>query len=113
MDEMPQPERWETHREPPPHDDLTWTYLLALIRNNATDEVREYRALTVIDEVMGWPNDFIWAEGNYSCDCNRELFFARAAGHEAETTECTDWRFSVNLLHPTSRTCFYREFEDA
>lgn len=25
-------------------------------------------------------SDFLWSEGNYSCDCNRSLFFQRAAG---------------------------------
>lgn len=24
--------------------------------------------------------EFIWTEGNYACDCNRALFFARACG---------------------------------
>jgi hypothetical protein len=26
--------------------------------------------------------DFIWTEGNYACDCNRGLFFERAANPE-------------------------------
>jgi hypothetical protein len=24
--------------------------------------------------------EYIWTEGNYACDCNRELFFRRALG---------------------------------
>lgn len=24
--------------------------------------------------------EFMWSEGNYACDCNRKLFFARTAG---------------------------------
>lgn len=36
-------------------------------------------------------NDYIWSEGNYSCDCNRYLFFARANGEERidEEISCT------------------------
>ena len=34
-----------------------------------------------------------WLEGNYSCDCNRHMAFARAAGREAdEDVECGDDR---------------------
>lgn len=39
---------------------------------------------------------FQWLEGNYSCDCNRALFFARAAGEpEPEDRPCTDDQFVV------------------
>lgn len=30
--------------------------------------------------------DYIWSEGNYSCDCNRKLFFERAQGNEPDDT---------------------------
>lgn len=38
-----------------------------------------------------------WTEGNAACDCNRELFFARAASEEIEwePLECTDGRYVV------------------
>jgi hypothetical protein len=29
-------------------------------------------------------SEFMWTEGNYSCDCNRHLFFERAIGNEPE-----------------------------
>lgn len=32
--------------------------------------------------------DFMWSEGNYSCDCNRELFFARWRGEEEPAEHC-------------------------
>ena len=45
------------------------------VRRNADGVIRQF------------PDDYefqeyLWAEGNYSCDCNRELFFARAAGDD-------------------------------
>lgn len=46
------------------------------IRDNRTGEVRLYR------EDMEWDehDHFSWTENNYSCDCNRHLFFLRANG---------------------------------
>lgn len=40
--------------------------------------------------------EFIWTDGNYACDCNRYLFFQRAA-EEAEEDEiqCGDERYSI------------------
>lgn len=36
-----------------------------------------------------------WTDGNFGCDCNRHLFFARAAGEPDPETECGDVRFWV------------------
>ena len=68
------------------------------IRKNATGEVR--RRYMDLD----WDNSlFWWAEGNMSCDCNRELEWVRAAGpgpaddphwNQLET-ECSEGRFTV------------------
>jgi hypothetical protein len=62
------------------------------IRRNSDGEVRLYS-----DEYWSG-NPYVWADGNYSCDCNRELFFEQVAGNDAwETLECTDGRFSVRV----------------
>lgn len=49
------------------------------LRQNSTGEVR----IVTEDEDPKYPwigggPEFCWTEGNYSCDCNRALFFARA-----------------------------------
>jgi hypothetical protein len=90
-----------------------WVHPLAQIRENATGEVREYVSLHILDSNPGWPSTFIWSDGNYACDCNRRLFFEYAVGRKPDEieTECTDDLFSVNLLHPQTRTVFYREFD--
>lgn len=57
------------------------------IRRNADGVVREY-----VDPEGWWdPGDdgfggafSMWSEGNWSCDCNRALFFARAADEDEE-----------------------------
>lgn len=43
--------------------------------------------------------EYNWSEGNYGCDCNRSLFFARAAGLSDPTdTPCGHSRYSVAEL---------------
>lgn len=43
---------------------------------------------------------YAWAEGNYSCDCNRALFFAQAGGEaEDDDRPCGDYeRFELLSL---------------
>ena len=36
-----------------------------------------------------------WENGNMSCDCNREIQFARAAGENNPSVMCGDGRFRV------------------
>ena len=63
------------------------------IRNNETNEIRSYT------DPIEWDYDYIWSwtEGNFGCDCNREIFFNRAAGKEIDMSEtkCTEGRFTV------------------
>jgi len=42
--------------------------------------------------------NFQWGEGNYSCDCNRSLFFHRAKGiEEPEDRPCGDSAYSAQI----------------
>lgn len=41
--------------------------------------------------------DYIWCDGNYACDCNRALFFARAAGEADPNQACGGDVYSVRL----------------
>jgi hypothetical protein len=76
-------------------------YLVA-IRHNSTGEIRMYR----FD--MRWQDEdelsfYHWTDGNYGCDCNRHLFFIRAAGiDEWEERECGSTEYS----------CLYAELPD-
>ena len=60
------------------------------IREAATGETRR------IDDDSPF-SEFIWTDGNYACDCNRALFFARAAGAGDPNTACSDGRFVVRI----------------
>lgn len=67
------------------------------IRDNTTGEERIYA------EDFDWDDEglmlFQWGENNYACDCNRGLFFARAAGEEPDLDlddcPCGNERFAV------------------
>jgi hypothetical protein len=46
----------------------------------------------------GWEeySDYMWlAGGNYSCDCNRYLFFQRSAGGDEVEHPCGDTAYSI------------------
>jgi hypothetical protein len=53
-----------------------------ILRNNATGEERRYA------DGFEWDDEghftFMWTDGNYGCDCNRELFFKRAGGEQGK-----------------------------
>jgi hypothetical protein len=63
------------------------------IRCNATGKIRVYH------EDSPWleSSEFGWTEGNYSCDCNRRLFFERAGGGDPDLdeTRCGDRAYTV------------------
>lgn len=40
---------------------------------------------------------FMWSDGNYSCDCNRALFFANTVGDPDPDQECGDKAYSVRI----------------
>lgn len=62
---------------------------------------------------------FMWEEGNYSCSCNRFLFFERALGtSEAEIDAmdelhggCNGYRYRVNWIKNPEGEVIYREDE--
>jgi hypothetical protein len=86
---------------------------IAEIRNNETGEVRDYETEEILEVGNSHPNTFNWAEHNYSCDCNRLLFFKRAKGEETEDdfeVDCSSGKFSVNLKTKKDCNVYYREF---
>jgi hypothetical protein len=72
---------------------------IAVIQRVADGEIRRYPMkndwLEIRDGIehtdWSW-----WADGNYGCDCNRELSFWRAGGEPDDAdTECGHSRFKV------------------
>ncbi len=106
-------EEWETVEVPThPQKDGKWVATVAEIRDNATGIVREYQDDAVLMNGDAEPSVFIWEDGNYSCDCNRRLFFARAAGEDEDwDSECSDGLYSVRVRNKRSGRVFYSEFD--
>lgn len=82
------------------------------IRNNETGEIRQYADELLEDWTLGRPSIFIWAEGNYSCDCNRRLFFARVKGEDEDWGGgCSDGKFSVHIRDANTDEVYYSDFD--
>lgn len=78
------------------------------IRKNATLESRSYES----DSDKYGSVEYIWGDGNYGCDCNRALFFARAGGEEDPVDiPCGETAFDVEVIDATSGTVIYTQLE--
>ena len=130
---------WEVsgdYKRNPNYGIVCYVKVVALIRKKATGEVVEYPTELPLHEGEDTPNDFIWVDGNYSCNCNRGDFFERTKDPEWDDTEylydqpegtdwgpdfegeterpknlCSDDNFEVNLKNPVDGKIFYQEFE--
>ena len=112
-------EEWIHVKKLPPHDKIDWIRIIAVIRENASGEIRERETDGILDE--NGPSIFIWEDGNYSCDCNRYLFFTYGDEDDElrevkelllgdDGAECGHERYSVNLKNPVTGKIFYQEF---
>ena len=91
-----------------PRDKDIWVQINVHIKNMDTQEVRIFETDGIwYDGHFGL---YIWEEGNFSCDCNRASFFARA-GNDEYDDECGESRFSINIENPKTGKIFYKEFE--
>lgn len=66
------------------------------IQDTETNEVRHYK------DSYDWDDEnhmlYMFQEGNYSCDCNRELFFQRAKGEpetDLDEVKCGEGRYVI------------------
>ena len=67
-----------------------------IIRDSTTGEHRAYTESFHEDDTDTL--EFLWGEGNYACDCNRALFFARAGGKpDPKNRPCGDTRYQVRV----------------
>ena len=81
------------------------------IKNNYTNRTRKFPYILLEDpDITGYPTTWIWSEGNFSCDCNRQLFFNRANNEEEEQCPCGEGKFSVNIINPENGEYLYKEF---
>ena len=64
-----------------------------LIEEVATGERRWYD-----DGNSHRATEFMWNDGNYSCDCNRAWFFARAANEPEYDVDCGEELYTVIMI---------------
>jgi len=77
------------------------------IRDNSTGEIVNHADTGSFED--GEFQDFLWSEGNYACDCNRSLFFARAKGVEDDPDrECGEEQYGIRII--CDGTIVYDEF---
>lgn len=88
--------------------------VIAEIRKNSTGEIREYVSEEILENDTNFPSVFNWEENNYSCDCNRHIFFKRACNEVVTDDdferECSDGKYSVNLKNKKDGKIYYKEF---
>lgn len=90
--------------------------ITVLIRNNSTGEIVEHADYALVaddvddDEFECGLNLYIWADGNFACDCNRGAFFYEAKGIKDMDVECGDTSYSVKILR--DGMVVYDEWED-
>ena len=55
-------------------------------------------------------SEFMWSDGgNYGCDCNRALFFCRAAGEDDIDIDCGDSAYRVRICDENGNELFRDE----
>lgn len=90
-------------------NELVEVPILVHIRKNDTGEIRIYNCMTYFDDA-DLPSIYVWEDGNYSCDCNRRLFFARINNEEEDwESGCSDTEYSINIF--LDNDCIYSEFD--
>lgn len=64
-------------------------------------------------EEDGELNDYMWAEGNYSCDCNRALFWHRAQGIDIspDAVACSNDRYFAKATRLDTGEIVFDEIE--
>lgn len=84
--------------------------IIAQIRRNADGVVRDYTMDSNWYEGSEGDSSFLWGDGNFACDCNRNLFFCRAADEdEPLDRHCGSDRFSVRIFDKKKEKILYQD----
>jgi len=55
---------------------------------------------------------YIWEEGNFSCDCNRQIFFAEWRKEAEQDVACGQSRYSIEARDKGTQEVIYSEFNE-
>ena len=93
--------------------DSIWVECIAEIKCVETNEVRECKTNEILKMGDEFPSVFNWEENNYSCDCNRHIFFNIENENMSEDDldiPCSHGKYLVNLKNKKDGKYYYREF---
>jgi hypothetical protein len=85
--------------------------LVVYIRENETGLVRIVKYKGSWNLTDNKFCDYIWSEGIFSCNCNREAMFNDYYDPDPEV-ECGYGRYSINIWSDYAHVELYREYED-
>jgi len=89
------------------HDENSWVRIILYIKDNITGKVVKRHTETIwqpeLQDML-----FIWTEGNFSCDCNRRIFYEGYS--EDSHYQCGMSEYSINIMNPENGQWIYREF---
>lgn len=102
---------WIRVKKKPPHDQDDWVSIHVNICKQSDGVTRVYKTDGLLDDDGEHLHTYIWEEGNYSCDCNRYLFYQRAHGEEERDEDCTcgDGGYVVWIVNPATGDIVYDE----
>lgn len=63
------------------------------------DQGTDERVDTLFEGEWDDGHEFLWEQGNFSCDCNRGLFFANASNDPDPDVLCGQVRYSVIITY--------------
>ena len=96
----------------PPHNNHFWVKIAVIIQDNKTKENVFYLDDAIYDEENKRASTWIWEEGNFSCDCNRYLFYQRAKNlEEYDDIDCSYVKYSVCIINPKTKEILYDEIK--
>lgn len=82
---------------------------IAEIRKKETGEIHNVDTNVFIDD-DGHASPYIWRDGNFSCDCNRDIFFLGSMSDNEKAHPCGEGKYSVNLKSEKTGEYFYKEY---
>ena len=81
-----------------------------LLRKNLTEECRWY----TYDSAWNDNHFYLWREGDYSCDCNRHLFFEEACGHDVDFDDhaCGEGEYAAIVVELPDGTQYQLDLQE-
>lgn len=102
---------WKRIYHEPPHNTSEWVKIDVYIRRVSDGVERIYHTEGILEDDNETLSTHIWANGNFSCDCNRYLFFQHAADEQEvdENCKCGHGGYLVWIVNPINKETVYDE----